>query len=566
MIAAGGVIGAAAVLEGAGPTSTSEPHGTGLALNAQTARTAMGQDAQTVTAWLDGVGGAPSLNDRTHAALAALAAAEITGSAPAGTAPGNATTAQYPRSDYAVSGDLSSTSQWRDKAASIVGDADATPAGAFQGDPSPLSTPVTVMVGSVQSADAQGQAQVEAFLAPPASSVLSTPYSNAQAVSAFEATDTLGLKASTSDPPASVANWTAAARGEIAKRQASGTLESDTVNISLASQSLRGSNPAAANALNGELRFRQAGDGSFGVTRGAVSDVRSTAEAARALAIGTSDDRTAAISAINWLDAQGTLPASQAVYRLRAHAYDGMLASTNGGGAQEASPAPTAAGGSFFPFVKGPSGLGALSLWLLAGGIGLSLSLVTVDALRGPRQRLYDTVRASPGLHVNELRRRLHMSPSSIEYHLAVLVGAGLVVAEDDGRYKRFYANGAGLGLNPRAPLSRNTLGALRRPHAVALVRALATRQAPATARDLARTLMLHESAVARRLAHLEDSGVLASERLGRSRLYRLADRSAALKALSAVEEAPPLVATGPQAVPLEAEVQGALGAPSALQ
>jgi len=193
-----------------------------------------------------------------------------------------------------------------------------------------------------------------------------------------------------------------------------------------------------------------------------------------------------------------------------------------------------------------PPDKGTLAAWFLVGGIGLSLSLVTVDALKGSRQRLYDSIRASPGLHVNELRRRLHMSPSSIEYHLSVLVGAGLVVAEDDGRYKRYYANGAGLGLNPRSPHSRNTLGALRRPHAVVLVRALLARASGATASELCQLLSIHVSAAARRLDHLEDAGVLTSQRRGRSRIFQVRDPALALQALTAVEEAPPVVATAP--------------------
>jgi DNA-binding transcriptional ArsR family regulator len=200
----------------------------------------------------------------------------------------------------------------------------------------------------------------------------------------------------------------------------------------------------------------------------------------------------------------------------------------------------------------------SLAALLLVGGIGLSLSLVTVDALKGARQRLYDTIRASPGLHVNELRRRLRMSPSAVEYHLAVLTGAGLVVSEDDGRYKRFYANGAGLGLNPGAPNSRNALGALRRPHAVGLVRHLIESEQGATARELSRLLGIHESAVSRRLSHLEDGGLLVSQRTGRARVFRVRDRSAATRALTAVEEAPPIVATSLAAPQESSNVQAA--------
>jgi len=338
-------------------------------------------------------------------------------------------------------------------------------------------------------------------------------------------TDLVGLRATAGPSPEPAANWTASAQARIQQMVATGALEHDALNLSLASEVLRSSDAATANALNAELRYRQAASGSFG-------DIRSTAEAARALALGSPDDQNAARGAINWLDSQGTLPASDAVWRLRAHTYDGLLVYR---------PPPAAAGGMpALELASSLSGKGSLAALLLVGGIGLSLSLVTVDALKGSRQRLYDTIRGNPGLHVNELRRRLRMSPSSVEYHLAVLTGAGLVVAEDDGRYKRFYSNGAGLGLNPGAPNSRNTLGALRRPHAVTLLRALLARPQGAAPREISRELGIHESAVSRRLNHLEDAGLLVSERSGRARVFRVRDPGAATKAMTAVEPSPP--------------------------
>jgi DNA-binding transcriptional ArsR family regulator len=318
------------------------------------------------------------------------------------------------------------------------------------------------------------------------------------------------------------------ARFAMADRVEADTLGTDAEALGLASQALADNDPAAAAAVNAELRFQQQADGSFG------GDVKATAEAVRALALGASAaDRLAAARGLDWLDARQSLTPQEATYRLRAHGLDGYLANPQ---TMDAHPPPEAAmAGSIVP--SGPGAKGVLALLFLAGGIGLSLTLVTSDALKGARRRLYDTVKAEPGLHVNELRRRLKMSPSSIEYHLAVLTGAGLVVSEDDGRYKRFYANGAGLGLNPGSPNSRNALGALRRPHARAIVQHLLDR-GEGTAREVSRALSLHESAASRRLDHLERAGLLLSERVGRERRYQVRNRDGALKALSLVEAA----------------------------
>jgi predicted transcriptional regulator len=344
-------------------------------------------------------------------------------------------------------------------------------------------------------------------------------------------TDLLALRATVANPAPGFENITAAARAEIEARFNGGTLETDTLNQSLASQVLRATNPAEANAINAELRFRQHADGSFD-----NGDIRATAEACRALAMGDARDIRAAARALDYLDGLGPLPPEQAVWRLRAHGTASLVSGTT-------PPPPLATGASDSAFGIGgglSSAVGqnkaiASGIFLM-GGIGLSLALVTVDALKGARRQLYDVIKGNPGLHVNELRRRLTMSPSSIEYHLSVLVGAGLVVSEEDGRYKRYYANGAGLGLNTRSPNSRNTLGALRRPHATEIVQHLMEAEGGVTAREVSRALTLHESAASRRMAHLERSGVLESQRDGRERRYQVRDRAAAMKALSLVE------------------------------
>ncbi len=517
------------------PGATTAP----ATLNVEQARTATQADAAAIAAWLDGTAaaGAPTLDERVQAAMGAQAIAEVTGSAPPSTSAGGSS--GYSSTEQALNANFGAAEGGAlSDAAAIVGETNSTPAREFDTNSTRLATPVTILFDGIADSDTVSVEATVSRLSMAPGSVLWTPLANARALTAVEPTDVVGAKAATSDVPAVVANWSTAARDEISARFDSGALEDDTLNLSLASQALRADRPAAADALNAELRYRQTADGSIG-------PVPETSEAARALAQGPATDRDSAIRALNWLDRQGTLPADLAVYRLRAHAFDGALVGTSAGGAAP-EPAQSMSFGIRGPDLSTPGGKSALALWLLVGGIGLSLSLVTVDALRGSRQRLFDTIRSAPGLHVNELRRRLHMSPSSIEYHLSVLVGSGLVVAEDDGRYKRYYANGAGLGLNPRSPNSRNTLGALRRPHAVTLVRALLAREQGSTARELSRTLTLHESAVARRLAHLEDAGVLSSERVGRARLYRLRDPSAALKGLAAVEEAPPVFATEP--------------------
>lgn len=530
MIAAGSVLAVASIMEPA-PLSGSQAPG-GAAFDLAAGRTATQGDVQGVLAWLDGVNalGAPTSDERTSAALAFGTLAELSGATPPSDQDFSASNLP---ADRALSADLAAQAAWvREGALTVLTAPNSTPSASGPNDPAVSAGAVVFAFDGVASRNTVAVADLEFRLSASSRSLVWTPRSQTDAFTALEPTDRVALKAAASDIPAPAYNWTASAQAELAARFDGGLLERDTLNLSMASQAFRNIRPSSADALNAELRFRQGADGSIG-------GVRETSEAARALAQGPSVDRQAAVRSLNWLDGQGPLPGPLAVHRMRAHAFDGALLPPSGAGG---APVPEASGASAFGLRT--SDKGSLAAWFLVGGIGLSLSLVTVDALKGSRQRLYDSVRANPGLHVNELRRRLHMSPSSIEYHLSVLVGAGLIVAEDDGRYKRYYANGAGLGLNPSSPHSRNTLGALRRPHAVVLVRSLLAQPTGATSSALSRLLAIHESAAARRLDHLEEAGVLVSQRHGRSRIFQVRDPAAALRALSAVEEAPPLVAT----------------------
>jgi len=83
------------------------------------------------------------------------------------------------------------------------------------------------------------------------------------------------------------------------------------------------------------------------------------------------------------------------------------------------------------------------------------------------------------------------------------------------------------------------------------------------TAREVSRALGLHESAASRRLDHLEHSGLLVSDRVGRERRYTVRERQAAIKALTLVEAAvapQALLGAGPDAT---ADRSGSEGLPA---
>jgi len=56
------------------------------------------------------------------------------------------------------------------------------------------------------------------------------------------------------------------------------------------------------------------------------------------------------------------------------------------------------------------------------------------------RQRIYQVIRKTPGIHLRELQKTANVSSmGNLEYHLDYLEKAKLVTSESDGNYKRFF-------------------------------------------------------------------------------------------------------------------------------
>lgn len=55
------------------------------------------------------------------------------------------------------------------------------------------------------------------------------------------------------------------------------------------------------------------------------------------------------------------------------------------------------------------------------------------------RRKIYNFISYHPGLHLNELSRKLGIPISTINYHLGYLKKLGIIIAEHEGRYVRYY-------------------------------------------------------------------------------------------------------------------------------
>lgn len=148
------------------------------------------------------------------------------------------------------------------------------------------------------------------------------------------------------------------------------------------------------------------------------------------------------------------------------------------------------------------------------GGHPKGMGLVPRPASAGPRARLLEALRASPGATVAELARLLDVDHSTATYHVTRLAGQGLLVVQrHGGRMHCFPPGQAGtreraLAIARRLPRAEAVLARL--PHA-----------APAPLGAVARDLGMTKTGVYWHLRRLAALGLAVVEGPPRARRYR---------------------------------------------
>ncbi len=133
------------------------------------------------------------------------------------------------------------------------------------------------------------------------------------------------------------------------------------------------------------------------------------------------------------------------------------------------------------------------------------------------RQRIVETITASPGTHLRGLAELMDVAVSTLEYHCYQLVRTGHLNTREDGGFKAFY---------PAEGLDRRDkdLLYLLRQEAPRRIAAHLVLNPEATPKDLKAVLGLSGATLSFHLKKLLAAGIVDEEPAGRTKLLSVAD------------------------------------------
>ncbi|MCD6111189.1 MAG: helix-turn-helix domain-containing protein [Thermoplasmata archaeon] len=145
--------------------------------------------------------------------------------------------------------------------------------------------------------------------------------------------------------------------------------------------------------------------------------------------------------------------------------------------------------------------------------MGTEAPLLELDT----RKRIYQYIVSNPGAHLRKIARDLNMNLGVVEYHLRALERDDLVVGREEGRYRRFYAEGK-VGSEDKKLLS------LLRQEVPRRVILHILQEGEATAGELAEASGVSPGTLTFHLKKLKKAGAVEVEKRGRQRVVRLTD------------------------------------------
>lgn len=130
------------------------------------------------------------------------------------------------------------------------------------------------------------------------------------------------------------------------------------------------------------------------------------------------------------------------------------------------------------------------------------------------RNKVYQIIEQSPGLHFRELQRRSGLAVGALQYHLETLQKNHLIRVEKQGGFNRYFSvRGTQLGA------SEKTMALLRQESARKIIIFLLEKK-QASNFDIATAVQLSASTVSWQLAKLAEAGVVSEKRAGKKKMF----------------------------------------------
>lgn len=134
------------------------------------------------------------------------------------------------------------------------------------------------------------------------------------------------------------------------------------------------------------------------------------------------------------------------------------------------------------------------------------------------RKKIYELIRASPGIHFREIERRLKIATGNLQYHLHYLEERNLIRSERDGKYTRYFPKDLRLD-----DVDREILSFLRRRTSRWILMYL-LENPDANNKDISRSAGLSPSTVSWHMNKLLEAGIVERRVEGRESYFRVKD------------------------------------------
>ncbi len=139
-----------------------------------------------------------------------------------------------------------------------------------------------------------------------------------------------------------------------------------------------------------------------------------------------------------------------------------------------------------------------------------------MDEELSTRKRICGVINREPGIHFQEIRRRLEMATGTLEHHLLYLEKQGVVTTKHDRYYKRYFP--ASMDRRDKVILS----GMRQRNHRRIFVYLLL--YPGSSHKEMMDDLGMKPSTLSSYLKELQSKDIVEREKSGRESLYRLRD------------------------------------------